>query len=52
MYNDNRYAADMFIPNMTFVMSSYSLCPYSILPVVLLQLLMLFDLWNRYTDNA
>lgn len=48
----NRCAVDIFILNMTFVMPSCSLCPYSVLLVRTFQLFVLQDIWNRYADNA
>lgn len=56
MYIGNRLdgdvAVDVFMLNMTFVMSSCSLCPYSVLLVKPFQLFIMQDFWNRYANNA
>lgn len=52
MDNGYRYAVDVLVLNMTFVMSSCSLCPYSILLVRPFQLFILQDFWNRYAKSA
>lgn len=52
MYNGNRYTVDVFMLNMTFVMSSCSLCLYTILLVGPFLLFILQDFWNRYANNT